>query len=360
MTRTRTKSTPRPTGTRTRFGSPASGSLTYSLIETVKDEVLPGDNFDFTVTRQTIDGGVINSDYDGGYWVATFVDYPADALSNGQMQPLTDFYGMKPYAAYATEAVARTNPSRPYVDIPVNILELGDITRILKSQGDSLLKQAGGNNLRFQFGIRPIVSDLVKLTQFQQHFDRKVALIERLKGPRGYRKTVTLDNLSSSDTSTIVWQSQDVFMSGDTQRKATRLIKGHCRWLPEVDFGSISQPELSGMARRAAHGMTIDFATLWEAMPWSWFIDWFTNIGPFLMAQRNIIPARLESVSLIEYTLSESSIPRFRVDQHEMSAGTVRWETKKRFTWPVVPTAHFPFLDGNQMGILASLAVTRR
>jgi hypothetical protein len=198
------------------------------------------------------------------------------------------------------------------------------------------------------------------MVNFQDQVHRRIKIIERLKSPRGYRKTVTLDKLSAQDAVGIVWQSADTWIASNTDRSATRIIKGHCRWIPSVDFNKISQPELVGMAKRAVNGMTLDFSTLWEAMPWSWFIDWTTNIGPFLMAQRNIIPASLESVVLIETTVAENTIPALRTDQHAMSKGKMSWEIKRRFSWPVVPTAHFPFLSGNQMGILASLAVTRR
>ena len=45
------------------------------------------------------------------------------------------------------------------------------------------------------------------------------------------------------------------------------------------------------LAMRAAFGGTIDGSTLWEIMPWSWLIDWNTNMSEFLASERNVIGA---------------------------------------------------------------------
>jgi len=104
----------------------------------------------------------------------------------------------------------------------------------------------------------------------------------------------------------------------------------------------------------------LDFATLWEAMPWSWLIDWGSNVGDYLKAHRNIVPAELQSVSLMEHSVTQAHIPASVIGGDLwISQIDVMKETKTRRKVIVAPTAHFPFLTGNQLGILASLAITR-
>jgi hypothetical protein len=360
MTRKRTNSSYLPQGTRTRYGWPVSSYLVPSMSETCEDDTSLGDCLPFSVDRVTRTGGILNSYQDNGYWTATFRNYPVDALVDGQLGPQIVFPEEKPDAYYATQAVARTNPSRPYVDVPVSILELADITQLLKKTGDSLIREFGAYNLKLQFGVAPLVGDLLKLTDFHDQVARRVKEINKLKGARGLRRTIVMDNMQRSDNLNVVWQSQDAFIQTNTERGATRAIKAHVRWMPDVDLSRFPDQSLTALAKRAVTGMTLDFSTLWEAMPWSWLIDWGVNIGDFLKTQRNIIPATCTSVTLMKHTVSVIPIPDMDYGGlHKLSGGQVVYENKKRYSWPVVPTAHLPFLSANQMGIIASLAVTR-
>jgi hypothetical protein len=120
------------------------------------------------------------------------------------------------------------------------------------------------------------------------------------------------------------------------------------------------------MIQRALLGVTdniIDFSTVWEALPWSWLIDWGTTVGDYLKAKRNIIPAVLQDVRIMRHVRSEwtwSRVVYATNPEGSMSSGFRVLETKSRSpSTPVAPTAHFPFLSGKQVGILSSLAVTR-
>lgn len=389
MTRTRRNSQLYPTGKRTRFNDPVYSGVTFMLDETCQDEILEGDNYAFTVNRTLCSGGVIQSDYDGGYFTATFDHYPCDALRNGQLQPNFSFPEALPDAAYASQAVNRTSPSKPYVDIGTNIAECGEIATMLKdwgldlikagrgkepiywsnaqkykrgaAKGQALFRDLGKGNLQYQFGILPVLSDLSKMSQFQDQVNRRVRAIERLKGPHGYRKTVDLASLETSDSFGVVWQSADVYLASTVSRQSYRNIKGHCRWIPGIEFPwDASNAELERLAISAVGGLTIDFSTVWELIPWSWLIDYFTNVGQFISNQRNLVPSSLESVVLIKHSVSGIPIPRLRSGQHEMSPGHLGFEVKERIPVHADVTAYFPFLSGKQMGILSSLAVTRR
>jgi hypothetical protein len=325
-----------------------------------------GDCHPLGIDAWTSEGCLCNRD--GTQWSGNhMVNYVADAMQYDTNWQHGTVSGLKSYLQIAAEAAARTNPSRPYVDIPVNILELGEITQLIKRSGDNLLAQLGSNNLRYQFAIAPLVGDLVKLTQFRSAMNHRMAEIRRLQGPKGLRRTFSVDAGSVSfQTGWIYMQS----LLASTDAPAVKWdgttavhVKAHVRWLAGGSLPKSSESaEMERLVQRAILGMTLDASTAWEVMPWSWLIDWGSTVGDYFKANRNIIPASLEGIWISTHTRSSFTCPGvpFAYGEGYMSPGSFTRDTKTRSaSIPVLPVAHFPFLNGKQVGILASLAVTR-
>jgi hypothetical protein len=333
------------------------------LVESCTDEVLPGDCNNFDVSRSQWVGGIANSKYPRGYYATSVFDFTLDSITGDWAQcfsEITSYPGQLSDAAYATTTVARTNPSRPYVDIPANVLELGQFTKLLHEIGDDIIKDVADTNLYIQFGIMPLLRDLTKLMTFNDQVHRRIKEIRKLQSPRGLRRTIPLDSLSASVKRNNVYLQTGGFIATRTfEGIGRRQIKGHARWKAGGNLDKIDQQEMCNLAKRTLLGGTIDFATLWQAMPWSWLIDWGTNIGEYLYSQRNIIPADLIGVWLMKHTTTQYTIPAFETADERITAIGVLKERKSRERGFVTPTAHFPFLNGNQMGIIASLSVPR-
>jgi len=155
-----------------------------------------GDNGPFHVSYYQVTGGVINGrSADTTEWV----NYLSDLCSNPQ-----NFSHVNPADApdgfnAATMGAARTNPSRPSVDIPVNLLELGDIPLLIKNAGQSLPARLGTWDLKYQFGIKPLVGDLVKLLILKKVIDGRIKEIKRLHSQKGLRRTVQVYSGSTTD-----------------------------------------------------------------------------------------------------------------------------------------------------------------
>lgn len=327
----------------------------YSSRMTVEDVVGYGDNWDFEAVQTGWFGGELNS---GSGDNRHFTNYRVSGFSS--FTPNSSYPGQKPYGTYAAAAAARSNPSSPYVDVPVSIFELGDLTTLLKKQGDNLIKRGAGKYLEYKFLWEPLIGDLVKLTNFHDQVARRVKAIKKLAGRRGYRRTVVLDNLGTSKA--LNWKPQSAHVSLPTQNVSvigSRQIKGHCRWVATADLSKMPSQDVVALAQRAVLGATLDLSTLWELVPFSWLIDWGWNIGDYLKANRNIIPARLDSCSIIETTTDSVTFDPVTQGSHYMSAGSWRRVVKKRFRQTAAPVAHFPFLTGSQMGIVSALAITR-
>jgi hypothetical protein len=346
-------------GYKGRYGSVEDQGIFLTEYHQVNDYVEPGDCAAFTVQHYTCEGGRATQFDRSNYWQGWFENTAVTGIRDpGYFPHLTGLYGDIGDGAYATITAARTNPSSPYVDIPVNILELGDVALLLKKAGSSLLQQLASNYIKYQFGIKPIVGDLVKLINFAEQVDRRVKQIEKLRA-KGLRRTITLASLSKSEIQNRVLNTEDAYWTADFQVQTSCVVKGHARWVPTVDLSHMTQPEMTALAKKAVLGLTIDFATLWEAMPWSWLIDWGTQMGNFLKAQRNIIPAQLETVTISRALTTTYTWPGADWGYGRITPINIRRWGGYRNPWVVTPTAHLPFLSGDQVGILASLAIMR-
>lgn len=304
------------------------------------------------------------------------VNYTADVLGNESNFPHLSVSGGPSNIDAATRAAARTNPSRPYVDVPVNILELGDVIKQIRNRGSGILfnaheltrtnrrtrhvRNVARTNLQYSFGIAPLVGDLVKLINFQEQVARRVQEIERLRSPKGLRRTVSLGTNSSSAVVSKYCQTNYAFYVADFAVATTEEVRVHCRWKPTNSVLSLAGPEeMRALAKRAVLGLTVDSSTLWELVPWSWLIDWGVGIGDYFKANRNIVPAELAGVHVMRHTKTRYTTPGQGSGANTMTSILFNRESKTRSPSFVAPTAHFPFLSGKQVGILASLAVTR-
>jgi len=324
-----------------------------------------GDNLPFEVYHDYMEGGEINNmvPSSGNDAFPLFQNYTADAFTfagRPQFPEITSYPGEESSAAYAAHALARTNPNKPNVDIVQNVLELGDIPRTIKVYGETLIEKLAENYLRYQFGIKPIVKDISRLINFTELVNRKLDILKKLQDAKGYRKTVTLDKLSASQTNTnIILQSEGAYFVDTFETIGRRSIRGHVRWLPVGDFSKYSQAEMSALAKRAVLGLEANLSGIWEGIPWSWLIDWYTNVGDLLMQTRNLIPVTCDSLTIIRQTESVSTTHRIEGGGLGINPGTVRKIRKERYPASATLDAHLPLLTADQMGILASLLVMK-
>lgn len=360
--RNRTSTTTGPKGTWRRFGQSSGGGLILRGRSNIADHTGPGDCQNLWIDHIDTSGGRLNSKYDPGYWGSYWQQYVVDILDD----PVSAFphwdsslEGHRTVASFATEAVSRTNPSKPYVDIPVALFELGDILTLIKNTGDSIIQKLGKNNLRLQFGLLPLIGDINKLTLFQDALAQRMKVLDKLRSTNGLRRTMTLGTYVGN---AVVWktmQSVGGYYALNFTQQTTRKVRAHVRWLPDVNYASMSLTERQRLAVKALLGNTLDISTVWEAMPWSWLIDWGFNVGQFFASHRNIVPAMLSGVTVMTETITTYQSPSWESDTVTLEGVSVKAIRKLRQVGNVALAAHFPFLTGRQMGILASLAVTR-
>lgn len=327
-------------------------------LEKCDDIVAPSDCGLLTVEKWKSVGGVINGSGAG----ETFYNYLADAISTPNNWPHIVIPDVPLDSNAALMAVARTSPNKPYVDLPVMLLELGDVVQLIRDSGRHIYKKFAGANIKVQFGILPLVSDLVKLLNLQDQINRRIKVMLKLQGPLGYRRTVDIGRWSGKSSKTLTYQSNftlfsQVALTGTT----TVAMRAHVRWGIPIRLDHVMTSDaMSALAKKAVLGLTLDASTAWEALPWSWLIDWGFNVSAFLQANRNIIPATLLGVHIMKHTQTVWISDGGRVTSGKsLSQHKFTRETKSRRQSTATPVAHFPFLSGKQVGIVASLSVLR-
>lgn len=341
--------------TNTLKGTQGPYALKY---ETLREDVAPGDNHFFSVERYWYDSAVV---LNGGHPTQTYQNVPLLPVPDSSIYPVA-FPADKGNSYYATQLMAMTNPSRPTVDVPVFVAELKDLPDLVKIVGDNAIKTVAKANLAYWFGWKPLLSDILKMLDFSTVVNNRYKELKRLYDG-GLRCTRDLDNSSIYNPHTTVST-----LNGDPSCKVqvyfdqtcTMKVWGHVKWKPTT-LPPKTDEEMISLARKAAFGLTIDPATAWELIPFSWLADWFGDIGAFLQAYRNIVPAVSSDLTIMRHKQCTTS---FTLTQPVNNGGIAslypgNWEEKSRVPASAGLSAYLPYLTLRQLSILGSLSVTR-
>lgn len=283
----------------------------------------------------------------------------------------------------AVQLASGTNPSKPVVNLPVALFELRELPDLVRGLGAEAIKRiyqrrkvkdVAGANLAFQFGLMPMVSDFVKLLNFKNSISNRVKLLKKFqKGPLIRKMSLYSSVVTSTPGTTVTSNSSPSYfvihhklLSVTTQRK----VWGYVKWEPLPGFLEQFPPTLAGdrslelRARQIVSGFTLDTLTLWEALPWSWLVDWFSNCGDWLSSQRSLVPLSAQSPRVCETITT-----RYQWECVDTSTakpitggkfGETTLTTKSRWiTSAALPSAHLPSLTIGQANILSSLAALR-
>jgi hypothetical protein len=211
-----------------------------------------------------------------------------------------------------------------------------------------------------QFGLIPLLSDLEVLLDFQKLVDDRVKEIDRLRS-RGLRRTVDLwegSNTSTNRNETV--QSEGNLVEADIIKQTKVHIRGHVRWYADENW-LLSDSAVRTAAKRVILGAYIDPTSLYELMPWSWLIDYFTNLGDHVQASRNHFSAHHEKVRIM--VESETHITAYKSSPQASKLVLTDYEgyhlTKTRDATTPSLEARITFLTRKQWSILGSLAVLR-
>lgn len=181
-----------------------------------------------------------------------------------QLGDVIDFYSAK-----AFEAMQPT--MRSGVSLTNFLLELGDIKSMTRlwDRSKGFFKNIASGHLNWSFGYKPFISDLTKLYDGLVTWQARLDKFQRQQGltlVRHYKEELACPE-PRNDACKVFWKTKPTY-------RAT------CKYsytLPEM---SIEQQRLRGLLDTI--GLQLNAAVVWEAIPYSFVVDWFVDVGGFL------------------------------------------------------------------------------
>lgn len=289
-----------------------------------------------------------------------------------------------------TTAIARSIPTAPAADVSVM---LGELFRegIPKAIGASMLKNRftdyrdiGGEYLNYQFGWKPIVSDLKSVARAITESERTLNQLERDSG-KNVRRTfkfpphfATSESVGTTGAYYVApqWLPNMIVMAAPVRRDYQNVSRES--WFSGCftfcfERSDAQKGKLAAQAQKARVLLGLDLTpeVVWNLSPWSWLADWATNAGDVFSNvsrfARNDLAMRygymMSKGESIQTTSLEGVMSR---DMNgNLTAGrtvssTWRYNTKRRI--PATPYG-FGFdmggLSFRQSAILGALGISR-
>jgi hypothetical protein len=364
----------------------------------------PGRDHHMTSFKSTVKGSVMS----GHVYGANYSRWPSRLDAGNYTYPSIEFSSSA--ASVYSRMVAGTAPHRAEFGVPTFLAELKDIPGLIKdgfrfsrwvlnhtdawfdpdrkrwkkpskplnpqrvleafgyAQKNSVLyaKRLANASLAIQFGFTPFLSDIVKAAELIGQIDRRRDELSRVRDngvlKRRWKSVERLDGPAHViDHRSIAPEGEhsvDVTISQSGRRWAT------VKWFPTPNtLLPKSDAELVALMLGLNAGGMLQSA--WEAMPWSWLIDYFTNVGDIIARTANGAQYECTGCVMSEIQL-KASHPSHIVDKGDyfrssLSAGelvkTHFWRESFDGTAGIIVFGDI--LRPKQLSILASLAAVK-
>jgi hypothetical protein len=304
--------------------------------------------------------------------------------------------------AIGSGVIASANPWKPKATLAITILELlsGDVPSVLKNiqrhifELQSLKRTAGSDWLNVQFGWVPLFQDI------RNTIEVLMKLHMLLMGGDDYRRTRggdlgTWARIADTTNSRVVAFASPLdptntsvpFFSryttggvpqlappqivGGRWSRSTR-IKADFRFSARYHNGALPNSKERGFLERATEtlGLEVTPAVLWELTPWTWLLDWGSNLGSIasnlsLLDWSNVLldyaylTFVVESTGSISVDLPSRSNGVVVYDSTHISQGFKSIEKIREQASPVGFSVSWGGLDPFQLSILAALGMSR-
>ena len=284
------------------------------------------------------------------------------------------FSNMPSAADSMATLIARTNPSRPMLtpftlmqDIYEIPRQLRDVGKLLKKSRKSMnAKDLANANLATQFGWIPLINDALTLMHLGKYINQRLNELSRLYSANGLKRRIHLGNWAGDRTNTATVMSAYLICVA-TDRNFTKAERwGTVRWKPVYDDLPSSGPSHAATLDEAINvllGLTPEGLRqgLWDVIPWTWIVDWFSNVGDHVVQHSNSIPAVPSEACIMTRTVTKSQITTTQSDSNIKSSGpgSMTYTTLERYVGSGTINAHLPYLSVRRLSVLGSLFIQR-
>lgn len=246
---------------------------------------------------------------------------------------------------YRTDLIGRSNPGRPHVSLPVMAAEMLELTLLFRLKTRTFASMLGSAYLNYKFGWATLFADLQKFLSITKVVESRIREFNSLVQYGSFTRKMTLDGASASKTfpETTIYNVGRSKVKGTGSRSTKAEVTGSITYepslAPEFD-GFIPTEPVEQFNTALRHALDLDAPdpdTLWEIIPFSWLVDYFYEIGPWLEATNDDFGLKIREVSIIkksEETIKVSPTTcSWRVASMNKNSG-VGYETRvERKSW---------------------------
>jgi hypothetical protein len=181
---------------------------------------------------------------------------------------------------WINDAFVATRPDLTSLSIPNFLLELKDLPRLFQlwKKQLSIAKNAAGLRLNWSFGWKPLLGDLQTMVQTLSSVRQRLLEWEKTVG-LVYQRTHTCltDTIPASGNFTYPSGLHKVYFSGSVTRQVTAYLT--YKTLP---IGALNGVDKILKAYLDALGFELNPKIVWDAIPFSFVVDWFFDVGGWL------------------------------------------------------------------------------
>lgn len=311
----------------------------------------------------------------------TTVNAPLFGTWNNKTHQPWVYYSNAPLSdtSLAVMAMANMNPNRPKVDSPVSIIELRELPTLLRDAGyyaldPSLLarvsKKSAKSVLMATFGVAPVISDLLTLLNFAEEVDKREKYLRELASSSGrrLRRKLRTESWTATDQGVAFGGWVDIYTTISLFKLNVEANREYWFTARARLINPPSDREIHTLAFRSVLGTQVDPSTItaamWELLPWSWLIDWFSTTGSIVAAMRNGITWKYQDLCVMHKTEYKTK-GSFLIKSAHLTIDQLNPEGFATVLHRALPAVSFypefrmPYLTSVQWGILSSLLILR-
>lgn len=286
--------------------------------------------------------------------------YAVDNINLGVSNPNPN------HDALVTSALANINPDKPQVDAPLFLWELQELPGAIRDIGIGLggKTQSGNLNpgsiyLSWQFGWGPLFSDLANFLSLADATQKRLAQLRKAS-----RREHIEGSLFDSSNS---WTSSNYKMYGISEWRINYTARERAWYTTSYQFdqSQLEGLDSSGIPRlRWALGLHARPSTIWNAIPWTWMVDYFGNIGTFLEANQGRFKFSASNMcTMYEHTLiaNVEDIPHWHYkgkDTKASGSASKLYQSRRVHPSPAASVRFSNALGKQQINNLTALATS--
>lgn len=245
------------------------------------------------------------------------------------------------------------------------------------------LRALGNLDLAVSFGVLPFYNDVKNFFEAQGKMEKRLDQLFRDAG-RPVRRKFEVKHLGVNEEDVLQSGTMDypsvlpIFVAQAYAGPGTWSLKrvakekvwfsGQARYDLPTHVG-MDTTHLRRQLRYALYGLRLTPKVIWNAVPWSWMVDWVTNTGDIIsnllpgVAERLVwdyafIMRTIEHAYVMEQTFPMHTLEGVQTFTVSTKVAAVRKE--RCFAYPFTWALKEPALDPYQLNILGALGLSRR